>query len=110
MPGARGVVDRIAGSDANPYVALAVTLACGYLGIKNQIEPTAETTGAINGLDFELPRSLGEALHALDECPELHEVLGEEFVNLYISVKDAEYEEFMKVISPWERENLLLTV
>ena len=103
-------VNRIAGSDANPYVALAVTLACGYLGIKNQIEPTAETTGAINGLDFELPRSLGEALHALDECPELHEVLGEDFVNLYISVKDAEYEEFMKVISPWERENLLLTV
>ena len=109
-PAARRVENRIAGSDANPYVTLAVTLACGYLGIKNQIEPTAETTGAINGLDFELPRSLGEALHALDECPELHEVLGEDFVNLYISVKDAEYEEFMKVISPWERENLLLTV
>ena len=109
-PAARRVENRIAGSDANPYVALAVTLACGYLGIKNQIEPTAETVGAINGLDFELPRSLGEALHALDECPELHEVLGEDFVNLYISVKDAEYEEFMKVISPWERENLLLTV
>ena len=109
-PAARRVENRIAGSDANPYVALAVTLACGYLGIKNQIEPTPETKGAINGLDFELPRSLGEALQALDECPELHEVLGEDFVNLYISVKDAEYEEFMKVISPWERENLLLTV
>ena len=54
---------------------------------------------------------LGDAIvDALDECPELHEVLGEDFVNLYISVKDAEYEEFMKVISPWERENLLLTV
>ena len=109
-PAARRVENRIAGSDANPYVALAVTLACGYLGIKNQIDPSPETRSAINGLEFELPRSLGEALHALDECPELHEVLGEDFVNLYISVKDAEYEEFMKVISPWERENLLLTV
>ena len=109
-PSARRVENRIAGSDANPYVALAVTLACGYLGIKNQIDPSPETRSAINGLEFELPRSLGEALHALDECPELHEVLGEDFVNLYISVKDAEYEEFMKVISPWERENLLLTV
>lgn len=107
---ARRVENRIAGSDANPYVALAVTLACGYLGMKNQIEPTAETFGAINGLDFELPRSLGEALKALEDCPELHEVLGEEFVNLYIQVKDAEFEEFMKVISPWERENLLLSV
>ncbi|MCE1159922.1 MAG: glutamine synthetase family protein [Burkholderiales bacterium] len=109
-PQARRVENRIAGSDANPYVALAVTLACGYLGMKNKIEPTAETFGAINGLDFELPRSLGEALKELDECPELHEVLGEEFVNLYIQVKDAEFEEFMKVISPWERENLLLSV
>lgn len=109
-PQARRVENRIAGSDANPYVALAVTLACGYLGMKNKIEPTAETFGAVNGLDFELPRSLGEALKALDECPELHEVLGEEFVNLYIQVKDAEFEEFMKVISPWERENLLLNV
>ena len=109
-PSARRVENRIAGSDANPYVALAVTLACGYLGIKNQIDPSPETRSAINGLEFELPRSLGEALHALDECPELHEVLGEDFVNLYISVKDAEYEEFMKVISPWERENLLLSV
>ncbi|MBS1175096.1 MAG: puuA [Burkholderiaceae bacterium] len=107
---ARRVENRIVGSDANPYVALAVTLACGYLGMKNKIEPSAETFGAINGLDFELPRSLGEALKALDECPELHEVLGEEFVNLYIQVKDAEFEEFMKVISPWERENLLLSV
>ena len=88
-PQARRVENRIAGSDANPYVALAVTLACGYLGMKNKIEPTAETFGAVNGLDFELPRSLGEALKALDECPELHEVLGEEFVNLYIQVKDA---------------------
>ena len=109
-PQARRVENRSAGSDANPYVALAVTLACGYLGMKNKIEPTAETFGAVNGLDFELPRSLGEALKALDECPELHEVLGEEFVNLYIQVKDAEFEEFMKVISPWERENLLLSV
>ena len=109
-PQARRVENRIAGSDANPYVALAVTLACGYLGMKNKIEPTAETFGAVNGLDFELPRSLGEALKALDECPELHEVLGEEFVNLYIQVKDAEFEEFMEVISPWERENLLLSV
>ncbi len=109
-PQARRVENRIAGSDANPYVALAVTLACGYLGMKNKIEPTAETFSAVNGLDFELPRSLGEALKELDGCPELHEVLGEEFVNLYIQVKDAEFEEFMKVISPWERENLLLSV
>ena len=109
-PANRRVENRVVGSDANPYVALAVTLACGYLGIKNKIEPSAEVVGAVNGLDFELPRSMGEALTALKECPELHEVLGPQFVKVYLAVKEAEYEEFMKVISPWERENLLLNV
>jgi glutamine synthetase len=109
-PQARRVENRVVGSDANPYVALAVTLACGYLGMKNKIDPSAEVFGAVNDLDFELPRSLGEALDALRECPELHEVLGPKFVQVYLAVKEAEYEEFMKVISPWERENLLLNV
>ncbi|MGL4766795.1 MAG: glutamine synthetase family protein [Formosimonas sp.] len=109
-PQARRVENRVVGSDANPYVALAVTLACGYLGMKNKIEPQKEVFGAVNDLEFELPRSLGEALSALTECPELHEVLGPKFIQVYLAVKEAEHAEFMEVISPWERENLLLNV
>jgi glutamine synthetase len=37
-------------------------------------------------------------------------VLGEEFIHLYAGVKRAEFETFMQVISPWEREFLLLNV
>jgi glutamine synthetase len=37
-------------------------------------------------------------------------VLGKEFITVYSEVKDTEYGEFMKVISPWEREHLLLHV
>jgi len=37
---ARRVENRVIGADANPYVALAATMACGYLGITKQIEPT----------------------------------------------------------------------
>ena len=40
----------------------------------------------------------------------LAEVLGEGFVTVYTEVKEIEYAEFMKVISPWEREHLLLHV
>jgi glutamine synthetase len=39
-PAARRVENRVIGADANPYVALAMTLACGYLGMKNKIEPS----------------------------------------------------------------------
>jgi glutamine synthetase len=37
-------------------------------------------------------------------------VLGKPFVTVYTEVKEIEYAEFMKVISPWERDHLLLHV
>jgi glutamine synthetase len=53
---------------------------------------------------------LGEALDLLRRETDLHEVLGESFINVYTEIKECEFEEFMEVISPWEREHLLLHV
>ncbi len=104
------VESRFAGSDANPYLAMAATLACGLLGIREKLEPTAPVTGNAKEMGYELPRSLGEALDGLERCDELKEMLGERFVRAYISVKRKEYETFFRVISSWEREFLLLNV
>ncbi|MBA3625724.1 MAG: glutamine synthetase [Methylibium sp.] len=109
-PAARRIENRVIGADANPYVALAASLACGYLGMKNRIEPTAECKGDAYLGDYQLPRSLSEALTLLRNEKDLHEVLGASFVTVYTEVKEIEYAEFMKVISPWEREHLLLHV
>jgi glutamine synthetase len=109
-PAARRVENRVIGADANPYVALAATLACGYLGIKNRIEPSPECKGDAYLGDYQLPRSLGEALELLRNEKDLAAVLGESFVTVYTEIKEIEYAEFMKVISPWEREHLLLHV
>jgi len=109
-PSARRVENRVIGADANPYVALAATLACGYLGMKNRIEPSPECKGDAYLGSYELPRSLVEALSMLRAETALHEVLGKEFVTVYTEVKEIEHAEFMKVISPWEREHLLLHV
>ena len=107
---ARRIENRVIGADANPYVALAATLACGYLGMKNRIEPTAECKGDAYLGEFALPRSLGEALALLRDEQDLAEVLGKAFITVYTEVKEIEHAEFMKVISPWEREHLLLHV
>jgi glutamine synthetase len=109
-PAARRVENRVIGADANPYVALAATLACGYLGLKERLEPTPECKGDAYLADYQLPRSLGEALQLLRAETRMHDVLGTSFVTVYSEIKEAEYAEFMKVISPWEREHLLLHV
>ena len=109
-PEARRIENRVIGADANPYVALAATLACGYLGIVHRIEPAPECTGDAYLGEHQLPRSLGEALTLLREEKALADVLGQGFVTVYSEIKEVEYAEFMKVISPWEREHLLLHV
>ena len=40
----------------------------------------------------------------------LVELLGKPFTSTYAAIKRAEFETFMEVISPWEREFLLLNV
>jgi glutamine synthetase len=104
------VESRFAGSDANPYLAMAGTLACGLFGIREKLQPTAPLTISAQDIGFELPRSLGEALDQLETCTTLHDLMGARFVRAYISVKRKEYETFFRVISSWEREFLLLNV
>jgi glutamine synthetase len=106
----RRVENRVIGADANPYLALAVTLACGYLGMLEALEPTPMVEGSAYDMPVELPQGLAEALNLLRGEDKLREVLGERFIDVYAAVKDLEHQEFMTVISPWEREHLLLHV
>ena len=106
----RRVENRIIGADANPYLAMAVTLACGYLGMVDQLEPTPMYTGSAYDHRYELPQGLPEALELMRREDRLREVLGERFVDVYTAIKELEHQEFMTVISPWEREHLLLHV
>ncbi|MCE6982747.1 glutamine synthetase, partial [Pseudomonas frederiksbergensis] len=58
---ARRVENRLPGADANPYLAIAASLAAGLHGIERQLEPAP----AIQG-EFEVPDqlSLPCTLHA----------------------------------------------
>ncbi|MDF3414259.1 glutamine synthetase [Sulfitobacter sp. M57] len=109
-PSARRVENRLAGMDCNPYLAIAASLACGYLGLMDAKDPQEQFKGDAYDGDGDIPRVLGEALDIFEEATALHEVLGPEFARVYAIVKRAEYDEFLQVISPWEREHLLLNV
>ena len=109
-PEARRVENRLAGMDCNPYLGLAASLACCYLGLIEGKDPRPECLGDAYISEDELPLTLGDALDLMVDSPPMREVLGEEFVDVYESVKRNEYKEFLQVISPWEREHLLLNV
>ena len=104
------IENRFPGADINPYLAIAATLACGYLGMKNKIQPSAAFEGNAYEEDIDVPRTLEEALRGLQENQEIIDIFGEKFIQLYTSIKLVEFEEFNRVISSWEREHLLLNV
>ena len=109
-PEARRVENRVGGMDCNPYLGIAASLACGYLGMVNEIRPVKQFRGEAYEGEAEIPKIMGQALDIFEEATELHQVLHPEFARVYSIVKRAEYEEFLQVISPWEREHLLLNV
>ncbi|WP_280539048.1 glutamine synthetase family protein [Chromohalobacter sp. 11-W] len=109
-PEATRVENRLAGADANPYLVMAASLACGYLGMLSQLEPRPPMIGSAWSGGHTLPDDIRPALDMLSDCQPLAEVLGERFTNSYLAVKRAEHREYFQVISSWEREHLLLRV
>ena len=104
------VENRVPGADANPYLAFAATLACGYLGMVEKLEPTAEQVGSAYTGDYTLPRELSHALDLMNDSKPMREILDDKLVDVLVAVKRLEYETYLRVISSWEREHLLLNV
>ena len=111
-PDARRVENRLAGADANVYLAMAGSLLAGLMGMEKKLQPTAPITGSAYDLEkqSEIPQNLEHALERMSESATLKEALGELFVRSYVEVKKAEYQNFKRVISSWERQHLLTTV
>ncbi|MFQ5439167.1 MAG: glutamine synthetase, partial [Paracoccaceae bacterium] len=79
-------------------------------GLVDAREPRAGFSGNAYSEEGQLPQSLREALLRFETADPLIKVLGKEFCDVYGAVKWAEQEEFFHIISPWEREHLLVNV
>jgi len=110
QPENRRIENRLAGSDVNPYLVLAATLACGYLGMVEGLQPTEAAKGSAYGGEYGLHRHLYSSLDALRGSNAMRSILGDSFVELYCALKDDEYREFQEIITPWEREVLMFNV
>jgi glutamine synthetase len=106
-PAARRVENRIAGADANPYLAIAASLAAGLAGMDAHLGATEPLGG--NGYDQArgLPRDFSQALAQMAGSPMARQLLGDTFVTGFCAVKALEHDSYLNEISAWERRYLL---
>ena len=110
-PQNRRVENRLPGADANPYLAIAASLLCGYIGMVEGVNPSAPVVGrGYERRNLRLPLTIEDALERMENSKTIEKYLGTKFITGYVAVKRAEHENFKRVISSWEREFLLFAV
>ena len=80
-----------------------------WLGLEEEKMPNKPKIKSLEGVAT-LPRNLDIALDMLEKSSAMQKTLGKRFVKLFGEVKRTEAEAFLDVISPWERQYLLLNV
>ncbi|PTQ69990.1 L-glutamine synthetase [Pseudomonas sp. GV071] len=106
-PVARRVENRLPGADANPYLALAASLAAGLYGIEQELQPSEAIQGEFDVPDaLRLPSTMQAAIDRLQRSTLAREMFGNEFIDGYIATKTMELTSFFDEITPWERRVL----
>lgn len=104
---------RLADGAANPYLLPAAYLAAGLEGIANQRDPGKRldlnmyTDGHKARGIRTLPLNLLDALRELDRSKVLRSALGAGFVDSFVKLKTAEWNDYMRHLTDWERDNSL---
>ncbi len=100
----RHVEHRAPTALANPYLAAAVILGAGLLGIEErlELEPPAFPPAEEDATKPQLPTGVRESLAALEGDGKLRELLGEEFVSAYTVMRRHELQRFDDHVSDWE--------
>jgi glutamine synthetase len=102
-PKARRIEHRIAGADANPYLAVGAILAGMLHGIETKLEPGAAATTDVSGrIDKATPFRWHEAIAKLRQARILPAYLDAGYLALYADAKEAELDKFAAAISPQE--------
>ncbi len=106
---ARRIENRIAGADANPYLAIAASLAAGLAGMDEALSPTEPIAVTASAYDqaHALARSFLPALEQMERSASSRRLLGDAFVTGFCAVKALEYDSYLREISAWERRFLL---
>lgn len=101
-PGSR-LENRIGDPAANPYLYVISQIVAGMDGVENGLEPPPPTDTPYQSDAPPLPRSLMEAVPALREDKLFRGVLGDQFVDYILTLKEAEISRFLSQVTDWEQ-------
>ncbi|WP_424931303.1 glutamine synthetase family protein [Amaricoccus macauensis] len=105
---ARRIEHRVAGTDANPYLVLAVILGAALEGIERRIEPTAPMTSNDAALEGDqLPSVWRHGIEAFGESEAMRRIFSPTLVDAFLGMKIQELEVFSQRMSPFEIETYL---
>ncbi len=102
-PSATRIENRVGDPAANPYLYLSSQLFSGIDGIDAKLTPPAAVEEPYSSQAERLPKSIVEALAAFKESSFYRETLGDEFVDYYTSIKQAEIDRFLSEVTDWEQ-------
>jgi glutamine synthetase len=104
---------RLADGAANPYLLPAAVLVAGLDGIKNARDPGKRldinmyTEGEKAKNAGKLPLNLLDALRSLEKSSVLKTALGEDFTASYLKLKHADWDNYCRHLTEWERQATL---
>jgi glutamine synthetase len=101
--------NRLPTALSNPYLAIAAVLAAGTLGLQEaEMPPEPLQDLAESHSEFEpLPTTLDEALEALGSDQPFRAILGDEFVEVYTTIKRSELARLKAHVTDWERDEYI---
>jgi glutamine synthetase len=95
---------RIPGADANPYLALAASLASGLDGIANRTEPPEAFVGDVYAARIlpRVPHTLAEAVELFSKSAFAKKTFGDDVVEHYTHFFRTEVAAYDKAVTDWE--------
>jgi glutamine synthetase len=101
--------NRLPTALSNPYLDIAAILAAGTLGLQEaEMPPEPMQDLAESYSEFEpLPSTLDEALDALESDQSFRTILGDEFVEVYTTIKRSELARLKAHVTDWERDEYM---
>jgi glutamine synthetase len=94
--------NRIGEPAANPYLYMASQILSGLDGVDRKLDPGPSADAPYETKAALLPKTLREAVSALNDDPFFRDTLGAAFVDYYVHIKNAEIERFQAEVSDWE--------